>query len=118
MDGIEALKQVVIVAATNRPEIIDKALTRPGRFDHLIYVPPPDIHGRLDILKIITKKMPLEQNVDLNEIANKIEGFSGAEVCLICREAGLSALSRNIESKTIIKEDFDKALKKVKPRIT
>ena len=94
MDGVETLKHVIVIAATNRPDIIDIGLTRPGRFDHLIYIPPPDLHCRKEIFKlnIIGNKMPVIE-VDIDALANKTEGFSGAEICLICREAGLHALS-------------------------
>ena len=99
MDGIEGLKNVVIIAATNRPEIIDKALTRPGRFDHLIYVPPPDLECRREILKIniLGNNMPIKEgDLDIEELAKATEGYSGAELTLIVREAGLHALSRDI----------------------
>lgn len=79
---------MIIVAATNRPDILDKALTRPGRFDHLLYVGPPDFESRKKILEINTKNMQME-TVDLGEVACWLEGYSGAEVCLVCREAGL-----------------------------
>lgn len=103
MDGIEGLKGVVIIAATNRPDVIDKALTRPGRFDHLIYVPPPTFENRMDILKINVygNKMPVDEKIDLKKIAFMTEFYSGAEMCLICREAGLQALSRDINATTI-----------------
>ena len=118
LDGVESLKNVVVVAATNRPEILDKALTRPGRFDHLVYVPPPDADARREIVKIAVEKMPLAEDVDIEEIVQRTDKFSGAEIVLVCRQAGLNALSRDMESKTVIKEDFEKAMKKVKPRIT
>lgn len=94
MDGVETLKHVIVIAATNRPDIIDIGLTRPGRFDHLIYIPPPNLNCRKEIFKlnIIGNKMPVSE-VDIDALANKTEGFSGAEICLICREAGLHALS-------------------------
>lgn len=99
MDGIEGLKNVVIIAATNRPEIIDKALTRPGRFDHLIYVPPPDLECRREILRIniLGNSMPVKEgDLDIEELAKATDGYSGAEITLIVREAGLHALSRDI----------------------
>jgi transitional endoplasmic reticulum ATPase len=116
---------VIIVAATNRPDIIDKALTRPGRFDHLIYVPPPDFEGRLQIFKLNIRKMPIDTSigkncklVDLQDLAGWTEGYSGAEISLVCREAGLSALSSDINSELVLMKDFEHALKKVKSRIT
>lgn len=109
MDGIEGLKNVVIVAATNRPDIIDKALTRPGRFDHLIYVPPPDLECRREILKIniFENKMPVKEgDINIEELAKATEGYSGAEITLIVREAGLFALARDIFSAQVLKSDF------------
>ena len=118
MDGIEALKNVTILGATNRPELIDKALVRPGRFDRMVYVPPPDSQARLKILEISTEKMPLAEQVDLEELAEGMEGFSGAEVSLVAREAGINALTRDIQATEVSKEDFLKARNRVSPRIT
>lgn len=109
MDGVETLKHVIVIAATNRPDIIDIGLTRPGRFDHLIYIPPPDLNCRKEIFKlnIIGNKMPVSE-VDIDALANKTEGFSGAEICLICREAGLHALSNIM----IFFKEFNKKINK------
>ena len=98
MYGVEGLKGVIVIAATNRPDIIDKALTRPGRFDHLIYVPPPDFDSRKQVFSISMKKMPLDKDISVENLAIWSEGYGGAEICLVCREAGLNALSRNIDS--------------------
>ncbi len=118
IDGIEKLDGVVVIAATNRPDIVDPALLRPGRFDRLIYVPPPDQKGRLEILKIHTRNMPLADDVDLEEIAKITEGFSGADLGVLCREAGLYALREDINAKHVAKRHFEKALKKIRPSIT
>ena len=118
IDGIEKLDGVVVIAATNRPDIVDPALLRPGRFDRLVYVPPPDQRGRLEILKIHTKNMPLADDVDLEEIAKITEGFSGADLEVLCREAGLYALREDINAKYVAKRHFEKALKKIRPSIT
>ena len=118
IDGIEKLDGVVVIAATNRPDIVDPALLRPGRFDRLIYVPPPDQKGRLEILKIHTRNMPLADDVDLEEIAKITEGFSGADLEVLCREAGLYALREDINAKYVAKRHFEKALKKIRPSIT
>lgn len=93
MDGIE-INNVITIAATNRPDVLDLGITRPGRMDHLIYVPPPDYDARVEILKlnVLGNKMPVN-DVSLEELAKKTENYSGAEICLICREAGLKALS-------------------------
>jgi transitional endoplasmic reticulum ATPase len=118
MDGIEALQNVVVIAATNRPDILDPAALRPGRFDRLIYVPTPDERTRLQVLKIHTKGMPLEKDVNLEELARKTMGYSGADLQAICREAGMIALRHNIEAKGISLKDFEDAIEKVKPSLS
>jgi transitional endoplasmic reticulum ATPase len=117
MSGIEDMEGVVVIAATNRPDIVDPALMRPGRFDRLIYVPAPDEKTRLEILKVHTKGMPLK-GVDLDKVAEKTDGYSGADLEAVAREAGLVALRENIKAKEVTKKHFDEALKKVKPSIT
>jgi len=77
IDGLEELRGVVVIAATNRPDIIDPALLRPGRFDKLLYVPPPDVNARKEILKIHLKKKPLAEDVDIEELAKRTEGYTG-----------------------------------------
>ncbi len=118
MDGIESLVNVVVIGATNRPDIIDPAILRPGRFDRLIYVPAPDHLTRLQILKIQTRNMPSAQDVDLDQITSQAAGYSGADLEAICREAGLISLRRDIETKSVTIEDFRDALERVKPSIT
>ena len=122
MSGIQDLKDVVVIAATNRPDILDPALLRPGRFDRLIYVPPPDEKARLEILKIHTRKVPLAKDVDLEEIAKRTENYSGADLEALVREASILALREAIESKKepkeVSKRHFEAALEKVKPSIT
>jgi len=117
MDGIMRLEDVVVIGATNRPDIIDPAVLRPGRFDRLIYVPPPDEKARLEIFKIYTREMPLAKNVNLEELAKSTKGYSGADIEALCREAALNALRRDINSKEVTKEDFDKAMEKIGPSI-
>lgn len=85
MDGIENLDNVVIVAATNRPDILDPALLRPGRFEKLMYVPPPDKNARYDILKVHTKKVALSDEVNLEELAERTEGYTGADLAALVR---------------------------------
>ncbi|MEM2940736.1 MAG: CDC48 family AAA ATPase [Thermoproteota archaeon] len=114
MDGLTPIEKIVIVGATNRPELLDPAIMRPGRFEVILYVPPPDEASRLQILKIHTGKMPLK-DVSLEEVAKKTEGYSGADLEALCREAGLNALRRDAENVT--KEDFEKALQTVKPSL-
>jgi transitional endoplasmic reticulum ATPase len=118
MDGIERMNNIVVIASTNRPDIIDPALLRPGRFDKLIYVPPPDKEGRLKILLIHTKNMPLALDVDLIRLAEITEGYSGADLEALCREAAMEALREDLNAITVHMRHFEKALKKVRPSIT
>ena len=103
MDGIESRAQVIVVAATNRLDIIDSALLRPGRFDRLVYVPLPNKDARQEIIKINMGKMQCDTEIDLEKIALESDGMSGAEIALICREAGLKALTEdmNIEKESL-----------------
>jgi len=116
LDGVETLKDVVMVAATNRPDMIDKALLRPGRIDRIIYVPLPDEDARVEIFSIHLSKTPLGADVVIKELARKTEMFSGAEISALCREAALMALQENIESSEVCRRHFDKAFMAVKPR--
>ncbi len=118
LDGIEPLTNVVVIAATNRPDILDPALLRPGRFDKIIYVPPPDTRARLEILKIHTRKMPLAEDVDLELLALKTEGYSGADIAALCREAALLALREDINATRVHMRHFMKALEVIRPSIT
>ena len=117
MDGIEQSRGVVVIAATNRPDILDPALLRPGRFDRLILVPPPDERGRLEIFKVHTRNMPLAKDVDLEELARKTEGYSGADIEALCREAAMMALREDIGAKEVKMKHFVAALEKVPPSI-
>ena len=92
MDGITPLNRVVVIAATNRPDILDPALLRPGRFDRLIYVPPPDKQARLEILKVHTRNVPLAEDVNLEALAEKLEGYTGADIEALVREATMLVL--------------------------
>jgi len=118
IDGIEALQNVAVVAATNRPDILDPAVLRPGRFDRLIYVPAPDEQSLVQILKIHTRGMPLAKDINLSELARNIAGYSGADVEAICREAAMNSLRRDIDSKEVTLQDFKEAMVKIKPSIT
>ena len=118
IDGIESLQEVIILAATNRPDILDPAILRPGRLDRMIYVPEPDEEGRYQIFKIHTKNMPLAEDVDLRELAGLTKGYSGADIESVCREAAMIALRRDINSKEVRLSDFKDALKKIGPSIT
>lgn len=118
IDGIASLQDVVILAATNRPDIVDPAVLRPGRFDRLIYVPEPDEKGRQRIFEIHTKGMPLAKDVDLKELARMTKGYSGADIESLCREAAMIAIRRDINSKQVTFADFRQALKKIGPSIS
>ena len=107
MDGLEELQSVVVIGATNRPNLIDPALLRPGRFDELIYVPVPDADGRRRILGIHTKNMPLADDVDLDSIAARSERFTGADLEDLVRRAGLNALRGSIEAGTVTMAEFE-----------
>ncbi len=118
MDGIQELKDVVVIAATNRPDILDPALLRPGRFERLIYVPPPDEKARLEILKVHTRNVPLDESVNLGDIAKRTEYYSGADLEALVREAALNALRRNNMKPTkVTMDDFLKAMEIVQPSL-
>lgn len=110
MDGVESYGNVTILATTNRPELIDGALLRPGRFDFKIEIPSPDEIGCFQILKICTRNVPLESNLELEKIVPHLIGFSGAEISHVVKEAAMKALNRKINVNEIIKNadaDFD-----------
>ncbi|HEC88161.1 MAG TPA: AAA family ATPase [Thermoplasmata archaeon] len=117
IDGIEQLSDVVVIGATNRPDIIDPSFLRPGRFDELILVGPPDKEARKEIFKIHTKEMPLAEDVDLDELAEITEGYAGADIEGICREAGMIALREDMNAKIVKREHFIKAMQEVIPSI-
>jgi transitional endoplasmic reticulum ATPase len=117
MDGIITLEDVVIIAASNRPDIVDPAVLRPGRFDRLIYVPEPDEKARLEIFTLYTKNMPLAKDVNIAYLANTSKGYSGADIDALCREAAMHALRRDVESKEVTLADFQKATEKIGPSI-
>ena len=118
IDGIETLQNVLVIAATNRPDILDPAVLRPGRFDRLIYVPSPDFESLKEIFKIHTEGMPLSHDVEINELARKAQGYSGADIEAICREAAMNSLREDVEATEVTRRDFDVALERVGPSIT
>jgi len=118
MDGLEKLEGVVVIGATNRPDILDPALLRPGRFDRLVYVPPPDKAARLEILKVHTRRMPLAEDVDLERIAETTEGYTGADLAALCREAAILALREAGKPTKVEMRYFLKAMEVVKPSVT
>jgi len=118
LDGLEVKKDIIVIAATNRPDILDPALIRPGRIDRILLVPAPDEDGRQQILKIFTKDMPLAANIDLNKLNKMLDGFTGADVETLCREAGMIALRENLRARKITEEHFKMAVESLYPSIT
>jgi transitional endoplasmic reticulum ATPase len=118
MDGLEELHNVVVIGASNRPSLIDPALLRPGRFDELIYVGPPDVAGRRRILTIHTSGMPLAKDVDLDSLAQRTELFTGADLEDLVRRAGLTALRRGIDAGEVTMADFETALSETRASVT
>ncbi|MHA1676297.1 MAG: AAA family ATPase, partial [Candidatus Njordarchaeales archaeon] len=118
MDGLQSRGEVIVIAATNRPDLLDPALLRPGRFDRMIYVPAPDQKARLHILKIHTRNMPLGPDVNLKELARLTKGYSGADIEALVREAAMTALRKDINAKYVSMSDFIKAMEKVHASLT
>ncbi|MDQ5843654.1 MAG: AAA family ATPase, partial [Thermoproteota archaeon] len=128
LDGLEVLTNVIVIAATNRPDIIDSALLRPGRFDRLLYVPPPDYESRKQIILIHTKKKPLADDTNIDNLASKMEGYTGADIAAVASAAVMLALREHIskygkpqEAESHAKElkihmrHFEEAMKKIRP---
>lgn len=131
LDGLEVLTNVVVIAATNRPDIIDSALLRPGRFDRLLYVPPPDYESRKQIIHIHTKKKPLADDTNIDNLATKMDGYTGADIAAVASAAVMLALREHIskygkpqEAESHAKElkvhmrHFEEAMKKIRPLST
>ncbi|MEM4389743.1 MAG: CDC48 family AAA ATPase [Candidatus Micrarchaeia archaeon] len=118
MDGVQDIKNVVVLAATNRPDILDPALLRAGRFDKIIEIPPPDERARLEIFKVHTRNMPLAKDVDLNELAKRTAGLTGADIEGICREAGMNAIRENVAATSVAMRHFEAALASLRPSVT
>lgn len=126
MDGLETLHNVVVIAATNRPDIIDPALLRPGRFDRLVLIPTPDLEARKDILKIHTKGKPLDKDVDLDKLATEMEYFTGADIAAVCNEAMMLSIrdyvleggdvsEEKVKGRKVGMKYFEKAMANVEP---
>jgi transitional endoplasmic reticulum ATPase len=127
MDGLEELNSVTVIAATNRPDLVDPALLRPGRFDRHVFIPPPDLETRKAILKIHTRRKPLAKDVNLEEIAKRTDRYTGAELAAICNEASMLAIreyagkvesfdEKELKEIRVEKKHFEAAMKKVQPR--
>ena len=117
MDGIEGRGKVILFGATNRPDVLDKAIVRPGRFDRLIYIPPPDDEGREDILKVVFSKIKVEKDIDWMEISKMMKFFSGADIAKVAREAGIMAIEDDVNVNEIGKKYIIQAIQSVKPVI-
>lgn len=117
MDGLEEMHDVVIIAATNRPDIIDSALLRPGRFDRIILTPPPDKKTRKAIFKVHTANIPTKA-INLDKLADITKGYVGADIEAVCREAAMLALREDINTNSVTMKHFQEAVKKVSPSIT
>jgi AAA family ATPase len=121
MDGIEELKNVLVVAATNKPGVLDSALMRPGRLDNIVYVGPPDYDSRREIFSIWTSKSVVSSDLSIDDLATKTEGYSGAEIISLCETAGEAALDeedeRN-EPQEIMWHHFETAFTRVKSQLT
>ncbi len=115
MDGVESMEGVIVVAATNRPEMIDPALLRSGRFERVLHIPPPDAKSIHEILKIHTDKMPLGK-FKLSDLESKLPNYTGADIEAVCREAALIAMRAN--RKTVSKKHFEQAIERVRPTVT
>ena len=115
IDGMEDLQDVAIIAATNRPDIIDPGLMRPGRFDRHIKVDTPDEESRLKIFEVHTNEMPLADDVKLSKLAKRTEGYVGADIEAVCREAAMLTLRENMEAEKVDMNAFNEAMEKVKP---
>ena len=131
LDGLEILTNVIVIAATNRPDIIDPALLRPGRFDRLLYVPPPDMNSRLQIIKIHTKKKPLAENISVEQLARETEGYTGADIASLASAGVMLALREHVsryedpqqadshvQELKIQMKHFEEAMKKIRPLST
>ena len=117
LDGIEPLRDVVVLGATNRPELIDPALLRPGRLERLVFVEPPDADARYEILKTAAKSVPLASDVDLKDLAGDLDGYSAADCVALLRESALTAMRRSIDAADVTAEDVAKARDTVRPSL-
>lgn len=117
LDGVEALRNVVVVGATNRPDLVDPALLRPGRLERLVYVPPPDADARAEILRAASKSVPLAADVDLAALAKSLDGFSAADCAALVREAALAAMRESLEASSVTAAHVATARERVRPSL-
>ncbi|HLU43434.1 MAG TPA: AAA family ATPase [Natronosporangium sp.] len=117
LDGVEALHNVVVIGATNRPDLVDPALLRPGRLERLVYVPPPDAEARAEILKATSRDVPLADDVDLVALAAELDGFSAADCAALIREAALAAMRESMAAATVTAAHVAAARERVRPSL-
>jgi transitional endoplasmic reticulum ATPase len=117
LDGVESLRNVVVIGATNRPDLVDAALLRPGRLERLVYVPPPDPAARADILTAAARSVPLAPDVDLASLATSLDGFSAADCAALIREAALAAMRESLEASTVTAVHMAVARERVRPSL-
>jgi AAA family ATPase len=118
LDGVEPLQDVAVIAATNRPDLIDRALLRPGRIDRILFVSPPDVSDAAEIFNINLKTMCHEADVDVKQLAELTSGYSGAEIAAVCREAAIQAMEESLDIQAVAMRHFIAAIPRIKPRIT
>lgn len=118
LDGMQTLQNVLVIGATNRADILDPAVLRPGRFDGVVFVPPPDVDARLEIFKVHTREMPLADDVSLENLSDETEGFSGADIEGLIREAAMAAVRDDWKAKPVEMKHFEEALGEVRPSIS
>lgn len=118
LDGLEELRRVVVIGATNRPDIIDPALLRPGRFDEMILVPIPDASTRLEIFRVHTKKMSLAEDVDIEKLVRVTDEFTGADIAAVCKKAGRFAMREDIDAESVKQAHFIAAIDETGPSVT
>ncbi|MHA2118131.1 MAG: ATP-binding protein, partial [Candidatus Thorarchaeota archaeon] len=118
MDGLESMKDLVVLAATNRPDLIDRALLRKGRFDRWVYIPPPTAKGREAIFQIYLDRMPLDKDVKIKTLVEATENFVGGDIENLCKEAGMHALKEDLDIELVSWRHFEEAMKAVQASIT
>ena len=117
LDGVESLRDVVVIGATNRPDLVDPAMLRPGRLERLVYAPPPDAEARAQILRAAAKTVPLADDVDLAEVGRRTDGYSAADCAALVREAALTAMRESMEATTVTAAHLEVALENVRPSL-
>ena len=117
LDGVEPLRDVVVLGATNRPELIDPALLRPGRLEKAVFVPPPDADARRAILATAGRSVPLAEDVDLGALAEDLDGYSAADCAALLREAALTAMRRDVDAAVVTADDVARACDAVRPSL-